>query len=228
MQDFFRSSTDLNRVFPTGVKVGKTKYGLGVFSYAFIPAGTPIGRARGTVIHNEEYSSDYCIAAGDGMVLEPAPPFCYLNHSCEPNCSLMHYVSEEELDGTEVEGNLVNEELHSHVTQDDLYGEDDDLDGELTEDDECFFGDGGAAEIDGEDAEKPEDSLEGEEDEDEPPYNDDEHGIEIWIESTRDIFPGEELTIDYSWPADRAMKCLCGAKTCRGWIVDPAELKELQ
>jgi len=230
--DPVRKPTDLNRVFPTGVKIGKTQYGFGVFSYAFIPAGTPIGRARGTVIHNAEYSSDYCIAAGDGMVLEPGPPFCYLNHSCEPNCSLTHYVSEDELDGTEIEGNLTGDELHSccRVTTGDLYGEDDNLDGELVEDDDCCFGDGGAAQIKGKTFEDPDDSLDedDEEEENEPFYNDDEQGVEIWVETTRDIFPGEELTIDYAWPADRAMKCLCGVKTCRGWIVDPAELEELQ
>ncbi|MCL2304008.1 MAG: hypothetical protein FWC43_01545 [Planctomycetaceae bacterium] len=229
MQDFFRNSTDLNRVFPTGVKVGKTRYGLGVFSYAFIPAGTPIGRARGTVIHDGEYSSDYCIAAGDGMVLEPAPPFCYLNHSCEPNCSLMHYVTEDEFDGTEIEGNLANDELHSYssITTGDFYGEDADPFGELTEDDECCFGDGGVAQIDGGESGDFGDSFENEEEVEEPEYNDDENGIEIWVETTRDILPGEELTIDYAWPADRAMKCLCGAKTCRGWIVDPEALDEL-
>ena len=227
-----RKATDVGRVFPTGVKIGETKYGFGVFSFAFIPAGTPIGRARGIVIHDAEYSSDYCIAAGDGIVLEPAPPFCYLNHSCEPNCSLMHYVSEEELDGTEAEGNLVREDLAcSSITKDDLYGEDDDPEAEIAEDDECCFGEGAAAEIGEEEADE---SLEEESDEeeieaedDDPLYNDDENGVEIWVETTRDIMPGEELTIDYSWPADRAMKCLCGAKTCRGWIVDPEELHEL-
>ncbi len=221
--DFFRKPTDLDRVFPTGVKVGKTAYGFGVFSYAFIPAGTPIGRARGVVIEDAEYSSDYCIAAGDGIVLEPAPPFCYLNHSCEPNCSLMHYVTEDELDGTETEGNLEQ----CSITKDDLYGEDDDPDGELLEDDECFFGDGAADEIECDEDEEADDAFFDDEEDEEPPYNDDENGVEIWVETTRDILPGEELTIDYSWPADRAMKCLCGAKACRGWIVDPEELEEL-
>jgi len=224
MQEFFRTPADLDRVFPTGVRIGKTDYGLGVFSYAFIPAGTPIGRARGTIVRGAEYSSDYCIAAGDDLVLEPAPPFCYLNHSCEPNCSLLHYVSEEEFEGGEAD--------YGAATTEDLYGEEMDSDGELTEDDESFFGDGGAMELDDEE-EEPGDSLDGEEqeeqsEEDDPEYNDDEHGIEIWVETTRDIMPGEELTIDYAWPADRAMKCLCGAKKCRGWIVDPAELEELE
>ncbi|MEM9657825.1 MAG: SET domain-containing protein-lysine N-methyltransferase [Planctomycetota bacterium] len=42
------------------------------------------------------------------------------------------------------------------------------------------------------------------------------------------IKAGEELTIDYSWPADAAIPCKCGAPTCRGWIVAPEELKQLK
>ncbi len=47
---------------------------------------------------------------------------------------------------------------------------------------------------------------------------------ELWIYSTKDISSGEQLTIDYSWPAFNAMPCLCGSPLCRGWIVDPDEL----
>jgi uncharacterized protein len=46
----------------------------------------------------------------------------------------------------------------------------------------------------------------------------------LWLQTIRPIQPGEELLIDYSWPADAAIPCRCGAATCRGWIVDPAEL----
>lgn len=42
---------------------------------------------------------------------------------------------------------------------------------------------------------------------------------EIWLEAERDIHPGEELTIDYGWPADAPMACDCGSPNCRGWIV---------
>lgn len=42
---------------------------------------------------------------------------------------------------------------------------------------------------------------------------------EIWLEAMRDIHPGEELTIDYGWPAESAMRCDCGSPNCRGWIV---------
>lgn len=46
------------------------------------------------------------------------------------------------------------------------------------------------------------------------------------IASTR-IRPGEELTIDYNWPAEAAIPCQCNSDECRGWIVDPDELPML-
>jgi len=45
----------------------------------------------------------------------------------------------------------------------------------------------------------------------------------LWLQTIRLIEPGQELSIDYSWPADAAIPCKCGAANCRGWIVDPAE-----
>jgi hypothetical protein len=49
----------------------------------------------------------------------------------------------------------------------------------------------------------------------------------LWLSATREVVAGEELTIDYAWPADAAVPCLCGAETCRGWVVDPEELRGL-
>jgi len=45
----------------------------------------------------------------------------------------------------------------------------------------------------------------------------------LWLQTIRSIEPGEELSIDYCWPADAAIPCRCGATDCRRWIVDPAE-----
>ena len=43
---------------------------------------------------------------------------------------------------------------------------------------------------------------------------------EVWIESICDIKKGEELTYNYSFDEpDGAFPCLCGSKTCSGWIV---------
>lgn len=55
-------------------------------------------------------------------------------------------------------------------------------------------------------------------DEDEGPQED-----RLWLQTIRSIEPGEELSIDYCWPADAAIPCQCGAMGCRRWIVDPAE-----
>ena len=40
----------------------------------------------------------------------------------------------------------------------------------------------------------------------------------------RAIQPSEELVLDYAFSADQAEPCSCGAKRCRGWIVDEDEL----
>ena len=203
-----RGNSDLGKVFTSGVRVNETPYGLGVFAFAFIPKGTPIARVAGHVIHDPNYGSDYCIDAGNGKVLEPAPPFCYLNHACEPNCQLMQYVREADADedeGLEI-GELTEEEM--------------DFDGESDlADDDCFYGG----------VEGYEDNLVEEDDDSETEEQllKDDADAEIWVESVHDILPGEELTIDYSWPADRAIKCLCGKPKCRGWIVDPIERESL-
>jgi uncharacterized protein len=55
-------------------------------------------------------------------------------------------------------------------------------------------------------------------DEDEGPQED-----RLWLQTIRCIEPGEELSIDYCWPADAAIPCRCGTAVCRRWIVDPAE-----
>jgi hypothetical protein len=204
-----REDSDSGRVFSSGVRVGKNSYGLGVFAFAFIPKGTPIARVSGQVIRDPDYGSDYCIDAGEGKVLEPAPPFCYLNHACEPNCLLMQYVREEDAD------------------------EADDLEtGELTEEEmdleeECELTDTDSIYGDAEDEEINDTFEEDDESGSDEQFFEDDADAEIWIEAIHDIMPNEELTIDYAWPADRAVKCLCGKPKCRGWIVDPAEQKLL-
>jgi hypothetical protein len=50
----------------------------------------------------------------------------------------------------------------------------------------------------------------------------------IWVEATRSIRVGEQIFIDYSWPADAAIRCLCGAPGCRGWVVSAKDAKKLQ
>ncbi|UUO09054.1 SET domain-containing protein-lysine N-methyltransferase [Blastopirellula sp. J2-11] len=59
------------------------------------------------------------------------------------------------------------------------------------------------------------------EDEAEPPAR-------IWVETIRYIEAGDQLTIDYAWPANAAIPCGCGTRSCRGWIVDRAEVNLLK
>jgi hypothetical protein len=58
-------------------------------------------------------------------------------------------------------------------------------------------------------------------------YWDEEDGTppedRLFLQTIRPIAKGEELSIDYSWPADAAIPCRCGTANCRGWIVDPEE-----
>jgi len=42
-----------------------------------------------------------------------------------------------------------------------------------------------------------------------------------------DIAVGQELTIDYNWPAIFAIPCDCRSAGCRGWIVTPKDLAQL-
>ena len=61
-------------------------------------------------------------------------------------------------------------------------------------------------------------------------YEDDTPGEDrqVVLEALKSIKSGDEITIDYEWPADSAIKCGCGSKKCRGWVVDPEELHLLE
>lgn len=46
----------------------------------------------------------------------------------------------------------------------------------------------------------------------------------LYLVAYRDIYPEEQLTIDYNWPAGNAVRCDCRSPLCRGWIVSEDEL----
>jgi hypothetical protein len=50
---------------------------------------------------------------------------------------------------------------------------------------------------------------------------------ELWLAVERDIAPGEQVTIDYGWPAEHAEPCRCGSSACRQWIVAADEVSKL-
>ena len=45
------------------------------------------------------------------------------------------------------------------------------------------------------------------------------NGEKVSVITMKKIKEGEELTIDYNWPADCAIRCGCNSKKCRGYIV---------
>ena len=56
----------------------------------------------------------------------------------------------------------------------------------------------------------------------------DETDGRIWVYAMRDIAAGEELTYDYNlFDGDGPAPCYCGAKTCRGSLYSPAELRKI-
>lgn len=50
----------------------------------------------------------------------------------------------------------------------------------------------------------------------------------LYVSALRSIPAGQQLTIDYAWPADFAIPCNCKSSKCRGWIVDEGQLKKLK
>lgn len=50
----------------------------------------------------------------------------------------------------------------------------------------------------------------------------------LYLIALRNIRAGEELTIDYNWPANHAIPCHCSAAACRGWIVSLDEVSLLR
>ena len=59
-------------------------------------------------------------------------------------------------------------------------------------------------------------------------YDDGTGGSELWLAVETDIEPGEQMTIDYGWPAESAIPCGCGSPECRKWIVAAEELGQVE
>jgi uncharacterized protein len=51
---------------------------------------------------------------------------------------------------------------------------------------------------------------------------------DLWLSVETSIAPGEQLTIDYGWPAEHAIPCRCGSPLCRRWIVAADELQQVR
>jgi len=77
------------------VYVAVSLVGRGVFTNRSFEPEQKIAEIRGEVITEVGYGSTYCMDYGEGRLLEPASPFRFLNHSCEPNCELVIWVDED-------------------------------------------------------------------------------------------------------------------------------------
>jgi hypothetical protein len=53
-------------------------------------------------------------------------------------------------------------------------------------------------------------------------------GPQIWVHAIKTVRQSDQLTIDYGWPAESAIPCLCGTASCRGWVVDQSELARVK
>jgi uncharacterized protein len=133
-----------------GISIRKTPVGKGVFAKRLYRKSQVIGQMTGTIITDDNYDPDYVVDLGKVGVLEPAAPFRFLNHCCEPNAALIEYEPER---------------------------------GQLPT---------------------------------------------MWVETLKTIREGEQVTIDYGWPENSAIRCLCGARKCRGWVVAESELPKLE
>jgi SET domain-containing protein len=51
--------------------------------------------------------------------------------------------------------------------------------------------------------------------------------VEVWLHTLLPISSGDELTIDYAWPSEAAIRCRCGSQMCRGWVVAESEVPHL-
>jgi SET domain-containing protein len=149
------SSDPDDRETPEHVRVSDTIVGKGVFATRPYPATAIVGKITGKRIVDEHYESEHTFEFGSGVQLEPAAPFRFLNHSCEPNC----------------EFDLIDE------FDPDVFG---------------------------------------------PML------ANLYVVALRNIQPDEELTIDYNWPATSAIPCMCGAESCRGWVVAEYELEKVE
>ena len=156
MRETMEDSFPLMEHAGEGVRVGNSPVGLGVFAVRQFRPDEFVGPVYGRVIDDPNYGSDYAVELADRLSMEPDAPFRFLNHSCQPNCTLV-------------------------VFEDDRGGED-------------------------------------------PAPG----GPDVWVEALGKIKPGDQLTIDYAWPAEAAIPCCCGNPNCRGWVVAEDQVHRLR
>ena len=48
----------------------------------------------------------------------------------------------------------------------------------------------------------------------------------VLLFASRDVKPGDEITIDYNWGITAAIPCRCKSPNCHGWVVDECEVDQ--
>ena len=132
---------------PRKVRVGSSPLGKAVFAQREFITHEVIGEIKGEIIDDPLFASTFGMDLGGELTLDPKPPFRFLNHSCQPNCELFMWDTDQT----------------SPIPR-------------------------------------------------------------LWLQAVARIQPGDELTIDYGWPAQSAIPCGCRAANCRGWVVDEAQV----
>jgi len=135
---------------PPGIEIKICEYGRGIFVTKPFTAEAVVGEVTGEIIKTADYGSQNCMDLGRHGVLEPNPPFQFLNHSCEPNCELLWELDDDPKTGKR----------------------------------------------------RP----------------------RVYVQTLRAIAIGDQLTLEYAWPADEAIPCQCRSPQCRGWVVAAEEL----
>jgi len=76
------------------LRIAETPVGKGAFARRRIASGIVLGEIRGTILDDHPEDSSYVMELAGGRLLDPAPPFRYVNHSCDPNCEIFYWEAE--------------------------------------------------------------------------------------------------------------------------------------
>ncbi|MDO5581407.1 MAG: hypothetical protein Q4G69_09730 [Planctomycetia bacterium] len=202
-EEIKRGEADLHRIYPQwGIQVERTSCGLGLFAARNFTAGEMIGPIEGIFLRETDYDSEYSIDAGYPFILEPFAPFCYLNHCCDPNARIVRIDQEEREEIRNPNSSAVEIRI---------------IDGVEYEISDCLR----PSCIACPDAKRCR-SFQLAKEELEPDFK---PKIELQTELIRAVRKGEQITVDYAWPASMAIPCRCGSPKCRKWIVDKDEFE---
>jgi hypothetical protein len=76
------------------MKIKQTKYGKGLFATKRYITEQLIGIVKGKIYKEKDIPADselYVMEMTHTTVIDPKPPFRYLNHNCNPNAELVKY-----------------------------------------------------------------------------------------------------------------------------------------